>query len=486
MEARSFEHLVQRLTSLPRETEWVEFKENQTEPLEIGRYISGLANAAALHGQPSAYLVWGVRDGSHAVVGTRFQPHAAKKGNEDLEPWLTRMTEPRPHLLFHEGLEAGKPVVVLEIAPARQMPVAFEGERYIRVGSYLKPLKGYPEKERRLWELLKTTTFEDGISLEGVTSDEVLNNLLDYPAYFHLTGTPMPAGASGILERLATEGLIHPKGRGLFDVTNLGGILFARDLGRFPRLARKALRVILYHGSNRVETTREQKGTQGYAMAYESAIDWIQTQLPANEAIQKAFRREEKMYPEPAVRELVANAIIHQDFTITGTGPMVEIFTDRMEITNPGVPLVEPLRFMDLPPKSRNEALAAFMRRMNICEERGSGIDKVVATIEAYQLPAPNFTVLEDHTRAVLFAPRNYRDMEREDRVRACYQHACLQWVSGQVMTNASLRQRLGIEQSNYPMASRVIKDTLAAQLAKLLNPDGTQGGAAKYIPFWA
>lgn len=192
------------------------------------------------------------------------------------------------------------------------------------------------------------------------------------------------------------------------------------------------------------------------------------------------------MYPELAVRELVANAIIHQDFTITGTGPMVEIFTDRMEITNPGVPLVEPLRFMDLPPKSRNEALAAFMRRINICEERGSGIDKVIATIEAFQLPAPNFTVLEDHTRAALFAPRNYREMEREDRIRACYQHACLQWVSGQVMTNASLRQRLGIEQTNYPLASKVIKDTIGAQLVKLLNPEGTQGGAAKYIPFWA
>jgi len=221
-------------------------------------------------------------------------------------------------------------------------------------------------------------------------------------------------------------------------------------------------------------------------VAYAGAIDWIQNQLPANEEIRKAFRREEKMHPVLAIRELVANALIHQDFSITGTGPMVEIFTDRMEITNPGVPLVETLRFMDLPPKSRNEALAAFMRRINICEERGSGIDKVVAKIEEFQLPAPNFAVLGDHTKATLFAPRDYRDMERGDRVRACYQHSCLQWVSGKVMTNASLRQRLGIEQSNYPMASRVIKDTLGAQLVKLMNADGTQGGAAKYVPFWA
>ncbi len=94
---------------------------------------------------------------------------------------------------------------------------------------------------------------------------------------------------------------------------------------------------------------------------------------------------------------------------------------------------------MDWPPKSRNESLAAFMRRINICEERGSRVDKVVAKIEESQLPAPSFTVVGDHTRAALFAPRGYRDMEREDRIRACHQHACLQWVSGQVMTNASL-----------------------------------------------
>ncbi len=486
MDPQSFEHLFQRLIALPQETEWVEFKENQADPMEIGRYISGLANAAALHGQPAAYLVWGVQDSSHAVVGTRFRPRSAKKGNENLEAWLARMVEPRPHLLFHEGSAGGQAVVVLEIPPASQMPVAFERERHVRVGTYLKPLRDYPEKERRLWELLKSTSFEDGICLEGVDSSDLLNNLLDYPAYFHLAGAPLPAGADGILERLATENLIRTKGQGLFDVTNLGGILFARDLAKFPRLARKALRIIHYRGASRVETIREQERSQGYAVTLDSAIDWIQGQLPTNEAIHKALRREEKLYPELAIRELVVNALIHQDFSITGAGPMVEIFADRMEITNPGAPLVEPLRFIDFPPRSRNEVLAGVMRRLNFCEERGSGIDKVVAKVEEYQLPAPNFSVLEDNTRAVLFSPKNYKDMEREDRVRACYQHACLQWVSGQSMTNATLRQRLGIDQKNYPMASRVIRDALDADLIKPMNPDAPSGVGARYLPYWA
>jgi predicted HTH transcriptional regulator len=204
--------------------------------------------------------------------------------------------------------------------------------------------------------------------------------------------------------------------------------------------------------------------------------------LPQNEQIGQAMRREVRMYPEIAVRELVANALIHQDFTVRGAGPLVEIFPDRMEISNPGIPLIDTLRFMDEPPQSRNEALASLMRRMAICEERGSGIDKVVTAIEEFQLPAPDFRVAGGSTVVVLLGPRSFADMNKEDRVRACYQHACLWFVSGRRMTNASLRQRLNIEEANYPMASRIISDTVKSKLIKIYG----SGGGASYVPFWA
>src|ERR1035438_737625 len=116
-----------------------------------------------------------------------------------------------------------------------------------------------------------------------------------------------------------------------------------------------------------------------------------------------------RMYPEIAIRELVANAIIHQDFRLHGVSPLVEIFSDRIEITNPGQPLISTLRFIDEPPQSRNEVLAALMRRLNICEERGSGIDKVISQAELFQLPAPEFLSYENHTKAVMFAHRKLR-----------------------------------------------------------------------------
>jgi ATP-dependent DNA helicase RecG len=192
-----------------------------------------------------------------------------------------------------------------------------------------------------------------------------------------------------------------------------------------------------------------------------------------------------RIYPERAIRELVANAVIHQDFTVRGAGPMVEIFADRMEITNPGEPLVDTLRFIDCPPRTRNEGVAAMMRRVGICEEAGTGIDQAIEAIELYQLPGPDFTVPPGSTRTILFAHRKLSEMERSDRVRACYQHACLCHVFGRRMNNATLRQRFALQQPEYPKASRIIAETIDAELIKVFNPETARRYLA-YVPFWA
>jgi predicted HTH transcriptional regulator len=192
------------------------------------------------------------------------------------------------------------------------------------------------------------------------------------------------------------------------------------------------------------------------------------------------------MYPVIAVRELFANALIHQDFFIRGVGPMIEIFSDRIEITNPGVPLVKTERFLDSPPKSRNEALASFMRRIGVCEERGSGIDKAVSETEFYQLPAPLFEVVEGNTRATLFAHRPLSKMDRQARVRATYLHACLKYVQREFLTNSSLRERFGIQKENSAMVSRIIKEALFDKAIKLSEPESESRKYARYVPIWA
>src|SRR5262249_30630504 len=160
-----------------------------------------------------------------------------------------------------------------------------------------------------------------------------------------------------ILERLEAERIINRQASDSFDICNVGAILFAADLQAFGRLARKAPRVIIYRGDSRIETIKEQSNVKGYATGFESLLNYVYDQLPQNEQIERAFRSAVRMYPAIAIRELVANALIHQDFNLTGTGPMIEIFSDRMEISNPGLPLIDPLRFIDEPPRSRNETL---------------------------------------------------------------------------------------------------------------------------------
>lgn len=476
--------LVNELRKLPSETEWVEFKHNNAEPSEIGEYISALSNSAAMLDKTTSYMVWGVDDKTHEIIGTVFDPNSARVGNEELENWLLQRLSPKIHFrFFHLDIE-GKQVILLEIAAAFQHPVKFQQIEFIRVGSYKKKLKDFSEKERELWRCLDRTPFEALLALEHQSPEQVMK-LLDYPAYFELLELPLPDGHAPIFEALINDKLLASCPAGGYNITNLGALLFARKLADFSKIKRKAMRVILYKGKGRTETQKEQLGGKGYAAGFEGLISYVMALVPTNEVVEKALRKTVPMYPEIAIRELVANALFHQDLFETGSSPMVEIFDDRIEITNPGEPLVSVDRFVDTPPKSRNEAMASLMRRFRICEERGSGIDKVVFQTELFQLPAPLFEVPKGFTRTVLFAHQAMDDMSKEDRVRACYLHACLQYVQRQNMTNKSLRDRFGLDESKGAQISRIINAALDAGLIKKISISESRRDSA-YIPFWS
>ena len=425
-----------------------------------------------------------MRDSCQDIVGTTFDPFAAKVGEEELENWLLRFLRPKIDFRFYILQMEEKRVVILEIGRAFRHPVQFKNQEFIRIGSYKKRLKEFPEIERNLWRSFEQTPFEEMAATENITGERVLS-LLDYPSYFDLVKLPLPANREQILSSLEAEHLIRRMDSGQWCITNLGAILFAKRLEEFRALQRKAVRVIQYRGNSRIETMKEQGGSKGYACGFEGLISYINALLPANEVIKQAFRQSVPMYPEVAIRELVANALIHQDFFVTGAGPLIEIFAERMEITSPGNLLVSVERMLDNPPKSRNEALASFMRRVGFCEERGSGIDKVVFHTEAYQLPAPDFEVVNASLRVTMFSHRPLSKMSRDDRTRACYQHACLRYVQRDFMTNTTLRERFGIEPRNSATASRMIKEAIDAGLIKPYD-DAAARKMMQYVPFWA
>lgn len=476
--------LIDQLRAEPAETPWLEFKSNNSDPEMIGKRCSALANSARIEGQDLAYIVWGVADETHAVVGTDFNPDSKKVGNQGLALWLANSLQPSIAFSFRTVAHPQGRIVLLEIPAATGAPVAFNAMPYIRIGSATPRLTDYPERYQRLIERLRPYHWEQGIARQYASGDEVLDQL-DYSQYFRLTGQPLPDNRTGIFDKLEADRLIVRDVGERWNITHLGAVLFADKLEDFDAsLARKAVRFVAYGGKNRAAPVTHRLDLQkGYAVGFKGLIEYLNNLLPKNEHIRAALREDRPLFPGIAVRELVANALIHQDMTVTGAGPQIELFDDRLEISNPGATLVQPDRMIDLPPRSRNEALASLMRRMRMCEEQGSGLDKVVQACEAFQLPAPLFRTEGDATQTVLYGPRSFAEMTQDERVRACYFHAVLKFLSGDKMKNASLCTRLGIAARNAAQASTVINRTLDAGLIRVADPDHPRAG---YVPHWA
>lgn len=461
-----------RWMASPVETEHLEFKEakQQYDGNKLLRYCVALANEGGGH------LVLGVSDKHpRQVVGTQAFPNSGDITSRVLEALHIRVEV--KELAHPQGR-----VLVISV-PSRPVgtPLHHEGAYLMRAGEELVPMT--PDQLKRILAEEGPDWF-DQIARPHASADEVVA-LLDTQSFFELLQLPYPTSRDGVIARLAQERLIHTTAQG-WNISNLAAILLAKRLDAFsPELSRKAPRVVLYEGVNKLVTRDDRPGVRGYAVGFESLIDFVHSSAPLNKFVEQVVREEVKMFPRQAIRELIANALVHQDFDATGQSVMVEMYADRLEISNPGLPPIKVERFID-EFRSRNERLAELMRRMRLCEEKGSGIDKVVHLAEAFQLPAPDFRISETRTTALLFAHQDFAVMSKPDRVRACYQHCCLQYVSNQRMSNQSLRERFKLPESKSATVSLVIGAAKDANLIKSDESDSTSTRYARYLPFWA
>lgn len=449
----------------------LEFKEakNQFDNRKLYEYCVALAN------EGGGQLLLGVADTPpRAVVGTAAFNDPVAMAEKLFEA-----------LGFRVDIEAvahpdGR-VLVFHI-PSRPRGTAYhlDGKYLMRAGGTLVPMS--EDQLRRIFAEGGPDWVEEH-SKTGLAGQQVVD-LLDTQAFFELLKLPYPTDRAGVLDRLTTERLIDLKG-GSYAIRRIGALLLAKKLADFDDLARKAPRVVVYNGTSKLDTKLDQTGTEGYAVGFQGLIRFTMGQLPQNEVIEDALRKEVKLVPEVAIREVVANALIHQDFPMTGASVMVEIYANRVEISNPGEPLVPVDRFID-GYQSRNERVADLMRRMHICEEKSSGIDRLVQAAEAFQLPAPAFRVGLKRTIVVIFGLKPFEDMDRDDRVRACYQHCSLKWVMSERMTNQTLRARFHLPEAKAATVSQVISAALEAGVVKLDEKAGGSRRFARYLPFWA
>ena len=401
-----------------------------------------------------------------------------------MENWLRYLLSKNADFEFLETEVEGKHVELIRINKALNQPVAFQKVDYIRSGSYTKKLHEFPVFRAQLWDKLRHAQFEDVCVKIDQRYEDIIRSL-QVDAYFTLLKIPQPVEKDAIVYYLNEDGIIQKQDNGLYSITNLGAILFAKDLNEFSRLGRKAMRVVLYKGINRLLIQKEETFVQGYAVCFESIVRYVNALLPSNEDVNAVQLSTTSKFPLPSVREAIANSLIHQDLYITGAAPVVEIFENRIEVTNPGTPLVDVLRIIDNPPKSRNEKLASLMRRLKMCEELGRGWDRMVLACEAQYLPAPRIEVFQDSTKVTLFSEMSFSNIPMEDKLWSCYLHACLMYIQGDALTNKSLRDRFNLKETSAGSISRLIKESMSEGKIKPLDPE-TAKRYMKYIPEWA
>ncbi len=458
----------------PAESEHLEFKvaSQQYNPDEVLKYCVALSNEGGGH------LVLGVTNTPpRKITGTRAFLSARQLNK--LKRIIVEQLRIRVNI--HEITHPDGRVLVFEI-PSRPVaqPLGLNGRYLMRAGESVVAMT--PDRLKEIFAENTDDWFAQTV-MEGINAEDVIA-LLDTEVYFGLLKLPYPSTESAILQCLQDEGFIQNQSE-KWAITNLGAILLANDIKKFPKeIARKAVRFVLYDGTGKIKTRKDIQGAFGYAIKFESLVHFVHNEAPRNYILEETVRKEYRMFPKQALRELIANALIHQDFTVTGASVMIEMYTDRVEISNPGKPIIEVDRFID-GYRSRNEKLADIMRRFGFCEEKGSGVDKVIQQVEIHQLPAPNFRNDEIRTMATLFAHQDFSEMSKNDRIRACYQHCCLLYVGNQRMTNSTLRKRFQVTEKQMATVSLVITATRKKNLIKLDESKTRSLRYVRYLPFW-
>lgn len=475
----ALELLERSLKPVPQELNELDWKSAlSTQSEKLAHHISAFANNCG-----GGLFAFGIKNDDASFLSL---------SKDDIEAICQRLAQIAGHSLsISIGLEhdvqeyEGHAVLFVYVPEQAAKPVHMKGklmDAYCRSAGHTTPMT--ENQVRAMLAQSQGLEFEERPAKEHLTVNQLLQRL-DHKSLLERMGEIPPSTDELIARRLEAYGMCKAESNGQWAITNLGAILFANNLQEFPHLYSRRVIIRRYAGASNLQMSFPQKeGLRGYAIEFEELVQFIMMNLPALEEI-TIQRRQYCAYPEIAIRELLANALVHQDFNITGMLITVEIYTNRVVITNPGAPLHDITRLIDMPPQSRNEKLAQLMFQLRLCERRGSGMDRAMEAIEAMHLPAPRFDRDDSYTRISLYPSKKISEMTKDEKVQACYYHACLQHEKGEKISNQSVRARFNLGNGQSSMASRIIADTMAAGYIK---PAGAALSKkfATYIPYYA
>lgn len=147
--------------------------------------------------------------------------------------------------------------------------------------------------------------------------------------------------------------------------------------------------------------------------------------------------------------------------------------------------MIEPLRFLDVPPRSRNPELANILSKFHITESRGTGIDKVVYSLEEAHLPTVE--ILSKGTTATQVTIREekaFSELAITEKNESIYWDASLKYVNDMKISNSSIRKTFNLSNKDASQVSKAIASSLEAYLIKPYDKNASKR-YMEYIPYW-
>ena len=394
-----FKKLLEELCAFDYEKEWFEFKENWFEADELGKYISALANAAALENQEYAYFIWGISDAKHQLVGTEFNPDMNYR-KEPLKHFLARQLYPENDFSFFVERYNDKKVVILQIPSPSKVPLSWKGQRYIRIGSSKELLSKFPEKEITLFRTLNSY----GSTIEDIPSE--YQNLSFNQLLVYYVSKGIPLREESFKENL---GLLTKGGQ-----YNIMAQLLSDD-------SHISIRVATFLGRTKADpmyTVRE-FGHKCLLLSVDDILRYADIlNIPqADESERVVERKETPLFDAGAFREAAINAFVHNDWNNL-LEPMLTIYSDRIVIySRGGLARGQSIEgFFQGKSVPVNKKLSDIFLQLHISERTGRGVPRIIDSYgkEAFEFLSDGIEVTIPFHRINMASPRNRQSKKKE------------------------------------------------------------------------
>jgi len=366
----------------------LEFKENTKSLQSIVKAVISFANTAG------GVIIIGVSDKDKKIIGLEDplleEERLASVIADSIEPLVI----PDIQIVSFRNRELLLVQVPHMVGPFYLKSAGLEKGTFVRLGSTNRVADHQTILSLQL--LAKNTSFDELPVLSAKISDidDELLKICLMPVYRELTQKNYES--LGLLARQNNKS--YP--------TNAGLLLCGRVSERLSYFPDSTIACVCFSDETHAEILDQQEIKAPLIKAHEEVLSFIGRNTRLGAKIQASVREDIPQYPPQAVREALINAIVHADYSMRGTRIQVSIFSNRIEITNPGSLAYGQTMALALSGVSRmrNRVIGRLFREIKLIEQLGTGLKRMLSVYEKVNAKPPIFQELNTHFRVTLFS----------------------------------------------------------------------------------